>query len=518
MREARIRDLADRCGLSYSRVLQILKDLNRLGLVELMRGRVRISPFLADLLLQAERKFGLANLLKGSTPIILSKLFEPKTPRNVASLTRLTEKYVRRILDRLSQKGIVLKENSEYRLADDALIRVLVLQFSRVIEGVEPEARVIYRDNYCIIKEAPKGIRALGTPTAFSVFHRYGIVIDSPREYYYYPPKRISVEEVIVHSLLIARTKYENTLVALLYAKLYYSLDSERLYFYARWFNQLEKLFRLDSYLSGTEDPLFCTWDELRELAEKYNVDLTPFEKRHFREEILEEIGTHLDEETEALLFGGAAMVLKGYKISTKDIDMSTWRQKDLENLDRILTKLGYSLKSKNSMRVYEKRKISRIDLYHGKAGKLKVSNAMVIRAQKIKYGKLILYIASDTDLLLLKITSGRPRDYEDAKKIIRKGKIDWRILIDELLWQEEQLKKHYCLVAYINLSEIAKMEKMHIPYLRKLARIVTEHMVSIAYKHWGLRDPKDIRRIIDVSEETIRRIIKRIRNQEDSV
>ncbi len=510
LKNVKTRDLANSLGLSYSRVFQILKKLDNWGLVKLHRGRVEAVPFFSDMILQIDNKYGLIHVLKGSTPVILSRIFESKESLQVALETGLSEKYVRRILNDLTLRGIVIKDDNKYRLVDDALIRFLVLQFSRFIEGIEPESNVVYRDNYYIIKEVPKGFEARGVKTAFSLYPRYGVIIDTPKDYYIYPPKNLSDEEVIVHSLLVAKTKYENTLVALLYAKLYYVLDHEKLYVYAKWFNQIEKLSRTDNYLSGTEYPIFLSWKEFKKLAEMYNVDITPFEKRHFSEKVFKEIGSELDRELEIFVFGGAVMVLRGYKISTKDADIALLRREDLETLDKALRKLGYDLKSSGKFKVYEKGKVSRIDLYLGRIGEIKLSEKMLERAEEKKYGKLTVKLSSDTDLLLAKLVSGRPRDIEDAKIIIMRGSINWNAFINELLEQEEILNKHFCISVYIALKEIAQTEKIHIPYLRKLKTIATSHAVLYAYKELGLRNPRDIAKLLEVSEETIRRILRR--------
>ena len=512
-----IRELVGLVGLSYSRVLQILKNLDRLGLVRLGRGFVDSVPFLAGFIVQIERKYGLENVLVGSVPIILSKVFDWSSPREISGATGLNEKYVRRVLNKLSLSGVVLKENSRYRLADDPLLRVFIMQIVKILEGVEPEARVVYRDNYCIIKEVPKGFGAVGVSTAFSAFSKYGIEVDTYRDYYVYPPRDLELEEVLVHSLLVARDRSEYTLVALLYAKNYYELDHEKLIVHARWYKQTDKVFMLERYINGTEEPIFLSWREFRELAELYNIDLTPFEKKHFSEDILHQIGERLNREISVYLFGGGAMVIKGYKTSTKDIDICVVDPEDIDMLAKVFSSMGYKVKSSNETIVYEHKEKSRIDLYKTKAGKLLLSNTMLGRAEIKNYGHLKVYIASDTDLLLLKIIADRPRDFDDAKKIIRKGKIKWKELIDELLWQEEKTKHHYCLAVLITLEELEKQLKVHIPYMRKLLSITTRHMVAYAYREMGLKSPKDIKRLINVSEETIRRILRELRKQENN-
>ena len=241
------------------------------------------------------------------------------------------------------------------------------------------------------------------------------------------------------------------------------------------------------------------------------------FEKRHFSEDILHQIGECLDREISVYLFGGGAMVIKGYKTSTKDIDICVINPEDIDVLAKVFSTMGYKVKSSNEIIVYDHKEKSRIDLYKTKAGKLLLSNTMLGRAEIKNYGHLKVYIASDTDLLLLKIIADRPRDFDDAKKIIRKGKIRWKELIDELLWQEEKTKHHYCLVVLITLEELEKQLKVHIPYMRKLLSITTRHMVAYAYREMGLKSPKDIKRLINVSEETIRRILREIRKQENN-
>jgi len=512
-RRIRTRELSEVLGLSYATVLSILRDLNRMGLVKLSRGFAEAPPFLADLIVQVDSRYPLEEILRGSVPLILSRLFEPRKVKDISMELGITEKYVRNVLNALSMRGVVEKINGMYVLAMDPQLRVLIMQIVRVLEGVEPEANVIYRDNYCIVKEVPRGFRANGIPTAFSVYDKYGIPIEPNRDIYLYPPKKISIEEVIVHSLLAAKSKQEYTLIALLYAKHYYTIDHPKLMFYARWFRQEEKLFQLERYVWGSEEPIFLPWSELEDLARLYGIDLSPYKRKQFSEDVLREIGANLSREIKAVLFGGAEMVMRGYKTSTKDIDIAFLSEPEMRVFIETLEILGYEQKSRNDIIVYEHRNKTRVDIYPNKIGKIPIIPRIIDRAIEKKYGKLRLLLLSDTDLLLAKLISARPRDIEDAKIIIRKGNIDWKELVDTLLEEENITKHHYCLLVLTILEQIERELKTHIPQKRRLLRITTEHMVAHAYREYGLRDPRDIRRLINISEETIRRILKKKEN-----
>ncbi|MEX0567662.1 MAG: DUF6036 family nucleotidyltransferase [Candidatus Njordarchaeota archaeon] len=509
-RKIRTREICRILGLSYVAVLNILKSLDRMGLVKLGRGFVEAPRFLADLIVQIDSRYPLEEILRGSTPLILSRLFDPRRVKDVSMELGITEKYVRNVLNSLSMRGVVEKIDDRYVLVMDPQLRVLIMQIVRVLEGVEPEAHVIYRDNYYIIKEIPRGFKANGVPTAFSVYDKYGIPIEPNRDVYLYPPKKISVEEVIVHSLLAAKTKQEYTLVSLLYAKYCYKIDHSKLMFYAQWFKQEEKLFQLERYIWGSEEPLFLPWSELEDLARLYNIDLSSYKKKQFSEDVFREIGTRLSRETKAVLFGGAEMVIKGYKTSTKDIDIAFLSEPEIKVFIETIEALEYKQKSKNDIIVYEHKNKTRIDIYLNKIGKIPIIPRILDRTIEQKYGKLRLLFLSDTDLLLTKLISARPRDIEDAKIIIRKGNIDWKELVDTLIEEEKITKHHYCLLVLTILEQIEKELKIHIPQKRRLLKITTEHMVIHAYKEYGLRDPRDIRKLINISEETIRRILKK--------
>ncbi|MGQ4892649.1 MAG: DUF6036 family nucleotidyltransferase [Candidatus Njordarchaeia archaeon] len=509
--KAKTKEIAEKTGLSYAQTLNIFRELDRMGLVKLKRGEVESSTIIGDLLARLSEEYPLEEVLVGSTPVILSKILEPKKPREVSAQIGFTEKYVRKVLNKLSIRGVVRKEGNEYTLTDNAALRVLITQLARVLEGVEPEANVVYRDNYYIIKELPKGTKAFGTPTSYSAFPKYGLLIETNREVYIFPPKKVSLEEVIIHALLTARDKKERTLTALLYAKYYYEIDHPKLLFYAKWFDQTEKLTQLENYLNGTEEPDFLSWRDLEEFAKLYNVDISIFKERTFSEKLLEEIGEKLKMEIEAFLFGGAAMVLRGYKTSTKDIDIALPSEESLKIITKALKELGYEQKTRTGVIVYEHKKMSRLDIYIQKIGKLQITEAIKKRAQLMIYEKLKLLLLSDTDLLLTKLASARPRDLEDAKIIIRKGEIDWRDFINELEKQGGMGKHHY-LTVLTALEEIEKQLKMHIPYKRKLVKMTIEYVVEKAYKEYGLKNPKDIKKLIDVSEETIRRVLKKLK------
>jgi hypothetical protein len=118
---------------------------------------------------------------------------------------------------------------------------------------------------------------------------------------------------------------------------------------------------------------------------------------------------------------GGTAMVLKGIKESTKDIDFLTTKGK--EELRKILTEAGLRETSKGEPNIWHFEDL-RLDFFHDDSQIMGVplTNNWKNNSELIKtIGKIRLFILNWFDIIITKLSRAENRDYEDIKAIIQK-------------------------------------------------------------------------------------------------
>ena len=162
--------------------------------------------------------------------------------------------------------------------------------------------------------------------------------------------------------------------------------------------------------------------------------------------EAFEEIGAKTAEPITAYLFGGGAMAFRKQKAATKDLDIAFLNQDEYVIFTKALEKSGF-----NKITVVEKAYVEmeassmwerqdgfRVDLFVKLiCKKLEVSQSMVKRSEAFRsFGKLTVKMLSNEDLVLLKGITERDRDESDIAEIIRKGGIDWKVVLDECILQ----------------------------------------------------------------------------------
>jgi predicted nucleotidyltransferase len=129
------------------------------------------------------------------------------------------------------------------------------------------------------------------------------------------------------------------------------------------------------------------------------------------------------------LLVGGHAVNIYGHIRSTADLDL--WIDKSEDNLSKLynaLVSFGYDqntclkgieeIKQNRNIGLFddENNKVDVIQLY---STKLKFQEAYS-RKKSVNKGDVTLHVISLDDLIDTKITSGRPRDLEDVKELIK--------------------------------------------------------------------------------------------------
>jgi len=157
------------------------------------------------------------------------------------------------------------------------------------------------------------------------------------------------------------------------------------------------------------------------------------------QEAILLAIGNLLPKKLDVYAVGGTAMMLRGIKNSTLDIDIIFNNGKNRAGFIEVLKKLGakefdatitYGLRN-NSPIMLEFRDC-RFDLFTDKVISSNFSDKMKERAKQIhEFGNLVIHVADIHDIIIMKSATSREKDIEDIISIIDKNKIDWDIILE---------------------------------------------------------------------------------------
>ena len=158
------------------------------------------------------------------------------------------------------------------------------------------------------------------------------------------------------------------------------------------------------------------------------------------QEAMLIAIGKILPKKLQVYAIGGTAMMLRGIKNSTLDIDFVFDKRRDREEFMNALRRLGakepdvtlvYGLKINTPLMLELSN--CRFDMFLNKIINSVFSEKMKERAKEIhEFGNLIIKVADPNDILLMKSVTSRAKDLEDIIAIVNKSKIDWDVVIEE--------------------------------------------------------------------------------------
>ncbi len=158
-------------------------------------------------------------------------------------------------------------------------------------------------------------------------------------------------------------------------------------------------------------------------------------------EKFLNNLDNNLNGKLNLYMIGGGAMCLKNLKDATFDIDLIVMSKKDFNILHKAMLKLGFDVVDqelfkepiyKNAIIVFQKGP-SRIDIFiKNIVSMMDFSDRMINRAEQyMDKTNLKVYLASNTDILLLKSLSDREKDFPDIERLIRED-IDWKAIVKE--------------------------------------------------------------------------------------
>jgi len=211
-----ISDLIGILKLSKSQAYRVLKSLERKNLISHKRSKVYLNneTYIALLLQLLSKSPAVIDILSDSGTEILGQTLEGKTAEEISRNTGLKKAIVYRKLKKGLTLSIIKKEKNRFffnsKLWDN--LKEFLIEFnkySRIIDKRVSTGSIIYHKNKDeIIFESKKEQDA--SFTAFSAFPEYGINILLPEKYYYLPKKKLSKEQVFLHSLYICEIKKES--------------------------------------------------------------------------------------------------------------------------------------------------------------------------------------------------------------------------------------------------------------------------------------------------------------------
>ena len=488
-------------NLSQSYISKALNSLLRKGIIEATEQKKKLyslskNPFSA-LILKILKKN--PKILEGKKEILLAALWKPKSLVELQIETNLSLKRISDYLKEFQSYGIIEKIKNKYRILDeDVLSFSKLLRIKKNVVWEKGEERLIESDK----KEE-------GCLTAFNLFPKYGLKIFTDKFYYYYPKKDLSMEEIFIHSLKFSKTKHQLILATLFYLKNKYKIEGSKLKTLAKKYQVEDLLNKIFRFLSGKESELFDS-KEFEKKAKLYGIRETAWSDKKELINFFKKLDGKLKKKIRLYLIGGANMVLKNLKISTKDIDVII--EKNFDELKDTLISMGF----KFSGNVFEKGNF-RIDLFIKKVLSGYFLSKKMKEDAKLLYSgnKLKVFLLSNEHIFLLKTYALREGDLEDCKILAEKG-LDWNKILREALEQESKTKKLLSLSLLDALDDLNKIYKIKAPILKFLEKHCTKKLLKFALKEE--KTVKELVSLLEKPEPTIRKILKELEREGEIV
>lgn len=491
--------IADAIGKSQSWTSELVSSLDEQHLVEMDR-RVRLADtYEAGLVAEIVRKYDAEKVLTGKREEILAALVHGPATVDELEQRGFAGSTVYAAVNDLKEVGVVEQTGREYQIIDETLHRFLEARQSTPFEAMY-EA-----DGEQVIETSADD--AEGTQTAFSAFQRYGIDYFPAHTYRYRGDREQGMADVLIHAVLCADDKTQMALCGVFFLIHRPSLDSNELWRLAGKWGCVERWADLQAFLDQREvmeAELFLPWEEFTEVAEDYGV--YPRGK-HPEESLLSgltELGEMLDQRVDAYLLGGANLILRELKDSTKDLDVVLKDREPFLTLVEALQELGYE-ERRDLGEVYdrlapsivlEKQGFPRWDVFVDVvANALHLTDGMLDRSDGTRqFGNLHLHLLSLTDIFVFKAVTEREGDLEDAALIARQGAVDWDQVLSEISVQEEDGGQYFSFAVLDTVDLLVERYKIDVPIRSRLASYCLEHALLLL-----LEEPKTIN---DLREE----------------
>jgi len=203
----------------------------------------------------------------------------------------------------------------------------------------------------------------------------------------------------------------------------------------------------------------------------------------------LRNIGSSLKQRVKAYLLGGCAMVFRGQKSATKDVDIVLNSLQSLKHLVASLKSLGFhdvvqlpeDYQQLGASAVMRDDEGFQLDLFYKRVCKgLEITGRMENRAETFgTFDNLDIYLMAPEDIFLFKGVTEREADLDDMRILAEAG-IDWGIVKEECLLQEKRrVWEDFLAGKLLELREIYGIES---PIIKDLMKAADFQLVKIAF------------------------------------
>jgi len=505
-----VSELADALDKNQGWISEIVAALEEQNLVR-KDGQVEVTDtYEARLLADLCETYDAAQLLAGTHEDILLALADQPQTADKLQQRGFAQSTVYQALQDLRETGVVTESDGELRLVDDTLDAFLTARSTPLDEYTANGERI--------------SVNGEGEPTALSAFSRYGIDYYPKNDYRYQGERQLGRENVFLHAVLVAETKKQTAMTGIFYLKHEASLDTDELWRLAGKWDCVEKWADLYAYLDQREvkrDELFLPWEEFLDLAREYDVYPRNQYSGDSIETGLEELGETLETETTVYLLGGANLVYRDLKDSTKDIDVVVDDETTFDTVVAALRTLGYEERH-DLERAYEKLDPSivletdgapRWDIFvRTVGGQLQLTEEMRNRADRTEQsGDLTVALLSPTDIFLFKAITDREGDLEDVAVIIRQGAVEWEQMLDELETQEDIVGQYFSFSVLDTVELLDDRYDIDVPIHQRLVSRCLENALLVT-----LEEPKTIHDLRDEFDFPDHRLYNTLRKLEE--
>lgn len=193
-------------------------------------------------------------------------------------------------------------------------------------------------------------------------------------------------------------------------------------------------------------------------------------------EQLFKELDPVAKSKIDIYTIGGAALLKRRLKTSTKDIDLVVALKKEFLELQKALERIGFSKKipgkeytHMNLNQIFQRGDFS-IDLFENEVcGKFFLSENMRKRAEKVMtLDHITVHLCANEDIFLFKTMTERDGDLTDCMAIAKK-ELNWNAILEELQHQIKQSKQDIWITWVGERLDILEERGVNIPIMNKL-------------------------------------------------